>query len=85
MTEVLALLGALSALIVAISGLVLAVVKIGDLKIHINSRMDQMLEMQKSVSHAEGIKDEKDRINANQRSEISRQDDKGWEENPARF
>ena len=59
--SIISVLGALTALLVSMTGLFLAVVKITSLRNHINSRMDQLLALQAVSSHAEGVKDESDR------------------------
>jgi hypothetical protein len=52
------LLTALTALVAALTGLFVVIVQITNLRNHINSRMDQLLALQATASHAEGMKDE---------------------------
>lgn len=56
MPDILAILGAVTALVIALTSLIVGISKIADLKLHINSRMDQMLQLQRGLSHAEGMR-----------------------------
>jgi len=59
--QITTMIAAVTALIVALGGLITTIMQIRDLRLHINSRMDQMMGMQSEIARAEGAAAERAR------------------------